>query len=673
MEAELKESPFKDFKLHDTLFDWSDESIDANFITRSLMGSVSYWNNPEFGRLHDDEGKVIREALEPYEIEKEILFEAGREAWGFTSIYGKPYYMHFLTLMGLLDDQTDITPSIADCVQIFCMSFTYGIKVINLIGSQNAGKSAGSVRICFCCFYIDPEYTSIYVANPFNNTADSTVWGDVLEMWSNICRTHPHPDKEDATYLFPRGFVYRDKLITAVPNIAKAGFIKLQDPKKESKFKGGKTAKGEDATRGLILHVIDEVNEIGDFAYLNVLPNLSSQNFVCLTSQNFKSEDDLGGMLCQPIVRYSGDKQSYADLEVDEDYLWSSDYRSMTLRFDGKRAVNLLAKRVIYSYLFKQEDWDRLAESGMQSDTFFSQARSFPVRGEDTDKILTKSKLSGSQYRDSWFTLTGHHTKVSFCDPSFGGRDKALWGFASFGPAMVKDPQGNSREEKLFVISNHFVKLKFVKDAIYNEYWVDRMVSSGIPIQGITMGSEVSVDDQIAIQCAELNYRYGVSGNHFGYDFSMRPNVVTAMNKFVGFNSKAFDYNILPEGYYMESYKQDTSDFCKDRITELCYLTADLFNTRQFRGGDFCKEAIVQLCRTAVTTVNKKKKAMNKREYKKDWRGISPDDRDTILGLVGMAATCGMTSKTTRFDTPANLSNELKVMQRFRAKSAIRI
>ena len=673
MAQELLPSPFKDFQLHDTWFDWKDPSLTPKSISRKLMGSVSYWDSEEFGEVKGDDGSIIREAMPPHEIEREILFESGREQWAYESAYGKPYYQHFLTLMALLDENTDITPTIADATYVFCMSFAHSIKVINLIGSQNAGKSAGSVRIAFCCFYIDPDFTAIYVANPFNNTAESTVWGDMLEMWDNLCLTHPHPDKERATYLFPKGYVYQDRYITAIPKLSKAGFIKLQDPKDEAKFKGGKTKKSNEPHRGLILHIFDEINEVKSYAYLNVLPNLSSQNFVCISSQNFKGEDDMGGLICEPVVRWKGDIGLYKDLEVDRDHFWSSAYASMTLRFDGARAANIQANRTIYSYLFKQADWDRLAEQGLECETFYSQARSFPVRGQDTNSVLSKAKISGSQYSDRWFTLVGNHTRVSFCDPAFGGKDKALWGFASFGPAAVVEGGGDSKVQPIFHISHHFVTLRLTKDATYNDHWLERMQAVGIDSSVVVVGAEVSVEDQIAIQCAELNVRHGISPDNFGFDFSMRADIVSSIRKFLGFECKAFEYNLPPEGYKLESLNTTTTDYCKDRITELCYLTADLFNSRQFRGGEYCETAITQLSRTKAATVLKKRKCQNKREYKAQNKQVSPDDRDVLIGLVGMAAARGMTTKVLMRDMRNVTPSEDLVTKKFKIRRARRI
>lgn len=665
------DNPFKDFKLHDTWFDWSDPSLTPDSIGRKLTGDVSYWNNPEFGRIEKD-GVVIREAMAPHEIEREILFEAGRDQWGYESAYGKPYYQHMLTLIALLDEETDITPSIADATQMFCLSLSSNHKVLNLIGSQNAGKSAGSVRIAFACLYIDPEYCQVFVANPYDNVADSTIWGEVLEMWSNICRTHPLDEDDTRTYLFPQGYVYANRTIVAIPREPKGAKIELRNVKKPGKFKGSKT-RGKTTDRGIILILVDEINEIDSHAFLQVLPNLSSQEgFFCITSQNFKEEDDLGGRICEPAPRYEGCKATYDELDVDEDQFWTSAYASVTLRFDGARSPNMLSGRRIYGYLFHQADWDRLAETGMESPDFFSQARSFPIRGTDTDSVLPRSEIARSRHDDTFYTRVGSWTRVAFCDPAFGGKDSALWGMASFGYALVPDGNGVASQQMLFEVEEYFTKLRITKEAFYNDHWINRMRAVGLNTGDVVEGAEVSPDDQIAIQCAELNFQYNIVPDNFGYDFSMRSHIVTAMSRFVG-RCHAFEYNRPPEGVHMEKFDADSTTVCSDRVSELAFLTAELFESGRLRGGQRCETAAMQLSRTKFRMVNKKRKCENKKEYKARWQGQSPDHRDVLLGLRGMADKRGFSRNILSTHTSSDSNISEKVLSKFKIRKAKRL
>tara|TARA_A200000159_G_scaffold59354_1_gene54957 strand:+ start:8593 stop:10620 length:2028 start_codon:yes stop_codon:yes gene_type:complete len=665
----MKEDPFKDLPLHDTWFDWDDKSLTPDSIGRRLMGRVSYWNNPEFGKIEKN-GELIRGSMEPHEIEREILFEAGRDNWGNTSPYNKPYYQHMLTLMGLLDDDTDITPTIADATRAFCLSLTHGMKVLNLIGSQNSGKSAGSVRIAFACLYIDPEFCQVFVANPFDNIADSTIWGEVLEMWSNICKSHPMEGDDTKTYLFPQGYVYANKTIIAIPNEPKGARIELRNVKKAGKFKGSKT-RGKETHRGIILVLVDEINEIESHAFLSVLPNLSSQDgFFCVTSQNFKEEDDMGGLICEPVPRYNHSKEGYSDLDVDEDQFWASAYSSTTLRFDGARSANLLSARTIYGYLFKQEDWNRLLELGEESPDFFSQARSFPVRGSETASVLPQTAISKSRCDDKFYTRIGQWVRVAFCDPAFGGRDKAKWGLASFGLALVPDGSGDPEQIMLFEVEEHFSTLRITKDAVYNEFWFARMRAVGISTADFVENSLVSPDDQVAIQCAELNKQYGIIPDHFGYDFSLRAHIVTSMIQMVGKSCHAFEYSRGPEGVHMDRVDANTKDEFTNRSTELAFLTADLFHSQIFRGAEKCQNAIMQLSRTKFRKVNRKREAENKRIYKSRWKGQSPDDRDVLMGLRGMADRCGFSGNTSsaKSSTVTNPSSRKEINNKFRIR-----
>jgi hypothetical protein len=70
-------------------------------------------------------------------------------------------------------------------------------------------------------------------------------------------------------------------------------------------------------------------------------------------------------------------------------------------------------------------------------------------------------------------------------------------------------------------------------------------------------------------------------------------------------------------------------------------LAADFFLTKQVRGGHLIETAITQLSRTLLASENKKFVAESKKEYKARFNGISPDHRDVLMGLAGMAVKRG--------------------------------
>lgn len=645
----------KDVVLHHTLIDWSDPTITPDSISRVLLGhadgkSPAYWTDEEFLLGQDDRGNAVY--MQPHQIERQILFEAGRTQWGDQGFYGKPNYQHFLMLIRLMFPKTDITPSLADAVMFFCFGVTVGRKILNLIGSQNSSKSASSSRIAYAAMYIDPEYTVAYVANPFDNAADSTVWGDIEELWDELLTAHPHPIRADATALFPKAIKYANKRVEFIPNLPKAGRIELKNVKHVGKYKGQKT-RGKESHRGVMFVILDEVNEIENMAFLTTLSNIASQDeFFSITSQNFKDEADMGGRLTEPDATVSeifGEEYptNFDELEIDRHACWYSKYHSITLRFDGLRSPNILAGRTIYNYLFKQTDLERIkGTTGEASLDFYSQVRSFPVRGSEVNSVLSSSKVTASRHKDNWYRLTNIQGAVAFCDPAFGGRDKAVWGSAKFGTAMVSDGEGKEYSQELIVFDGQFHALSLVKDAFYNDFWFDQMKELGIDTREFLPGSPVEFEHQIAIQCLKYNKAAGVSASNFGYDYSMRADIGPAMAQIIGYSTVPFDYRGKPEGVYLHSLKRNSDECCKDRLTELAFLAADFFLNKQVRGGGVIDAAITQLSRTQYTTTGGKYLAEDKRTYKARWQQVSPDHRDVLMGIAGMAIKRGFRKQT---------------------------
>ncbi len=636
MSEPLPPDPYADVVLHHTMFDWTDPTIDADFITLELCGYTDHWDEEEY------------KGMKPILIEKQILFEAKRPNWGGVSKWGKPYYEHFLLLIKLMFPDTDITPSLADAVNFFMVGLGGGNrKILNLIGSQNSGKSAAGCRIAFACQMIDPHYSVTYVASPFDSASDSTVWGDIEELWDQLCEKHPNntgTGYKDATSLFPWGKKYANRYLEFIPNIPKAARIELRNTKHVGKYKGSKS-RGKDVERGVMLILIDEVNEVSNMAFLETLNNITSQAALfVITSMNFKDEEDMGGRLCEPRSIFGG-PSTYEELDIEEDAFWASAVSGVTLRFDGLKSPNILAGRTIYPKLFKRADEQRMREDyGPMSPDYFSQVRSFPARNDETNSVLSRAKISASRHKDVHYTVLKVKGVLGFVDPAFGGRDKAKYGFGYFAECLVSDSEGHQYTEELLIFSDFFHSVKLVKDATYpgdDDYWFNRMRAADISTSGFTLGSEVSYEDQIAITCKEYAKKHGIRSDCFGFDSSLRPDIVSSMNRMFGFAVNAFDYNQGPEGVFLQNIKQNSVDCCKNRNTELAFLAADMFLTKQIRGGSFIEAAVTQLSRTRYETINKKYVAEDKKAFKQRHMNASPDDRDCLLGICALAARRG--------------------------------
>lgn len=636
----IPKDPFAGFKLSIDQFDWSDESLTADSITQILCGFVEPWATDRgMNYWYDEEYK----GLPPHEVERKILFDARRPNWDGISKHGKPYYQHMLTMGRLLFPEADITPALCDFVRVFCLSVGKGNKkIINLIGSQNSSKSFSTIFLAYCIMFVDAERSAVFVASPFDVASDATIWGGVEEMWDQLCETFPGGPKGEGCALFPKGVKFANKQLDLIPNLPKAGSIVLRGVKSVGKFKGSKARKSKEIDRGVMLLVIDEINEVQNMSFLEMVNNLVSQEqFVAVTSQNFKDPEDMGGRITEPYGAYGG-PSSFDDLDIEKDQLWHSVKSSITLRYDGHKSPNVLANRVIYPQLFKMKNLELMKRDyGEHSPDYFSQVRSFPVRGNSTNSILSRSEISASRHNDEFYTIIKVLTKVAHCDPAFGGRDKAVFGWAKIVLAETLDAEGNRKEEELLVFDEWFRNIQLTKEALYNEWWVTRMRNAGIDVSSVTLGSEVSYEDQIAVQCKEWLLQAGVPLENFSYDFSMRPGIVTSMNRFLGFQTWAMDYNLKPEGYLLKKINKNSLDCCKDRNTELAFLAADYFLTKQVRTNGKIDEAITQLSRTLYETKNGKYVAENKKAYKERWLQQSPDKRDVLMGICAGAARRG--------------------------------
>lgn len=610
----------KDIRLHWQQINWADPTLTAKSLSRKMCGPCPYFNE----RMSDQQAA---------EFEIKILKEAGFSKWGGRSPW-KPYYQHFLSLMSLLMPKRDITLNLADGVMFFCLSLSRKRKLLNLIGSQSSGKTLATACIAMVCLAVAPLQVSAYIANPFDAAADSTVWGEVMSVFYEM--------EEAAPWLWPQAKAYEARYIQLIPNIPKAALIELRGVKEVGKFKGMKTVKG--VGEPLMLVGIDEVNEIKNQAFITTMSNLVSQDgFISVTSQNFTTEDNMGGIFCTPFPLYPDCPRSYRELDKDRHHFWHSHLNGLTLRFNGLTSPNILSGRTLYPYLFNQENLELQRNSyGEDSPEFYSQVLSFPRTGNAEMSVLSRARIDSSRYRDKEFGFERVEGRVAFCDPSFGGGDNAMYVYVDFGSGVSTSADGKQKERHpLMVFYDGFFKLSVGVNEVVNANWMRRARNVGIDITQFIIGDTLSPEEQVAIQCAEYNLQFQVRPENFGFDYSMRHEIVTSMRDICGKECVPFGYNEGPTGYYLENFKKDSKEQCVDRVSELAFMTADLFLCRQLRGGENIEEGAIQLSRTRYEIKSKRYHVENKRAYKARWSGQSPDARDALMGVVGMAALRG--------------------------------
>ena len=153
-----------------------------------------YWSELEF------------EGMTPLQIEVKILRDQRRANYGYDTKYKTPAYIHGLRAMKMIFPKTHITPVLADIVHLTFLGYTHGIKYLHLLGSMDAGKSSSTARIIFLFMLIDVRQSFSIVATPLVESASMTIFGDVTELFEQICDAHPlDPDamENTSTVLFP--------------------------------------------------------------------------------------------------------------------------------------------------------------------------------------------------------------------------------------------------------------------------------------------------------------------------------------------------------------------------------------------------------------------------------------------------------------------------------------
>lgn len=615
----------------------------------------SYWKRKEF------------KGLKPWEIEAKIIADHGRPRYGTRTKYGKFCYEHCLMLIKLIFPETDITPVLADITQLVFANFTYKRKYLHLLGSQDSGKSSTAARLIFAFMIIDQEKTFATVASPFMTTAETIIWGDVLELHDQLKTEHPHNANEeksmqDASTIFPACKLAssKGKISFTKKASGKAGWAAVRNLKKGGVMIGTKGL-GSDPRKGVGMFVFDEINRAESTRFRKDLSNVSAQDWFCfISTQNPKDEDDVGGEMASPVKWMNWGVDNYDEVREEQPVIWPTDKSGIAYRLNGMDSVNMRLKKVVYTYQFDQDAEQKLAEEyGRQHPEYYSQCLALFPGADMVPKLLSTARLQASRHDDEHYTFVPGFRWVLFCDPAFTGYgDKAVIGAARFGKAFVTTNSGEQEDA-------HIIEFQQMESVTYvnNFRWdnleenssnlfVQRYHELGLDFDNLTEGSPISYEQQIALRMEETRRKYNIPVQHVGFDFSMRPEIQEAVYLVSGYGAIAYNYKGKPVGRTLMASKEDTAEKCAKRIDEIAFLAADVFRSKQVRGGDNIGPAILQTQRTRINRDKALEYIEDKVDYKARWGG-SPDYRDTLFGLIDLASAVG-------FRTEENLTPEGK-------------
>lgn len=618
--------------------------------------------------------------LTPLQIELQILRDQRRARYGYDTKYGVPAYVHGLRAIKLLFPPTDITPVLADITQLSFMGYTHGRKYLHLLGSMDAGKSSSTARLAILYMAIDPENTFGIVANPLLESADMTIYGDIAELYNQMCDGNPHPAIEDTasrlSYLFPDAKVEAKRRINFTKDAkGKGGWLALRSLKKEGVAIGAK-GKGSDDRYGHGLFIFDEINRVENLRFRNDLVNVSAQSYFQMHStQNPWDETDVGGQMSTPKVWNGWGWASWNDIRKDQPTIWPTVDSGIAYRINGLDAVNIRLGKVVYPYQFRMKKLRQVIEDkGVASPEYYSQVLGIFPGGDVDVRLLSQSRLAASRHDDEFFTLQAITARVLFADPAHTGfGDDACICELEFGPGFVTNTDGTKTAMELLVARKPLEYVKYIKDVPWQTGptgdpidFNDRFAGIGGNFNSITPGANVSYEQQIALRMAELARDRGILHRNVGYDFSMRPDMVEAVTLMMGFQPVAFNYNAKPVGYYLFGTKERTDEKLKSRTDELGYMAADVFRAKQLRGGQNIMAALIQLSKTRILRDKPGDPIEKKPDYKARNGNKSPDERDAFMGAVGMALIAGFRANMNEMGV-ATAPGDVKGMSVFQA------
>lgn len=608
------------------LIDWSDPDISPTSISRALVGPVDYWNDLN-----------LTSKAERIKFECENL-ASSRDYWHTCSPCGKPYYQHALTLMALLFQGFDIHPTTHDITMVVFNAIGRKHNLVNLIGSQSSAKSSTTAALGTLFVVIDPEKSTTKVANPFDKSSENTLFGDFRTYYRAMMESLP-----DKT--FPNSFEYRDQYIALI-NHPKMGRIEQLSIRNIGLHKGTKAA-DKKRKRGVICHAIDEVNEIAsaEESYLTILSNLVSQaGFIAITGQNFTNTDgNLGGRLAEPQGIYAYQPNSYEELIQQgqhENYIYRSAFNGITLRLPGHLSPNILAGKTLYDYLFTQRNLETMQSFGEDSVYYLSQVAAFPGVVSSGTCVVSRNTVSSALLNDTAHSKLRVKDNVAFLDPSFStDGDKPAYFEAEIAQCAVARGDGGTKVQELLLFrTTNPIRIR--ASIKWDDEWRERVARvAPQALASISPMSDISIEDQIAVQVAENLKLSNISARNFGFDPSLRAEIVKSLVKFVGPECVAIDYAGKPdETTHIAHLRQVAAKCCFNMADQAAFVFADALHTKSMRGP--LHTAAMQLARTEYKKTAGKNRLEEKKVTKKRL-GVSPDDRDAAAGCVLMARRRG--------------------------------
>lgn len=270
-------------------------------------------------------------------------------------------------------------------------------KYLSVAGAGGIGKSEFFAIWAIINWMSDPIRTMVVVTSTTLKASRKRIWGCITEFFNAVPK-------------MPGKLVDSIGIIRTLGGSDKSGITLV----------AGEAAREKESMDKLIgchnnrvILIGDELPALSHALVKFATTNLSTNpDFQFIGIGNPRSKYDPHGLLSKPKDGWVSITEEFEEWETELGY---------AIRFDAEKSPNILAGRVLYPWLPKEEDIALSKHrNGPDSLEHWSQCRGFwPPEGSDPDCVYSENDIANGDAEDTIVEWMTEPTPVAFCDPAW--------------------------------------------------------------------------------------------------------------------------------------------------------------------------------------------------------------------------------------------------------------
>lgn len=345
-----------------------------------------------------------------------------RYEWAADMIWGERIFSHRPRCTQLVWDQIKTNSSLL------------------LMGAASMSKSYGAGAWLLLDWVRDPEYTSVSLCGPSEDHLKSNLFTHLVTMHSQSALPLPGVVGDLFIGLDPRK--RKGAIRGVVIPIGQRPAGRLQGSKRVPR----KTPHPKLGAMSRMRIFLDELEKIPLGVWKdvdNVFANLDTDPDGFKIIGAFNPEDPVGqtAQRCEP-------EKGWAELDLDNDELWTSKRGWKVLRLDAAKCENVVEKKVVFPGLQTYEGFQRIIQNagGVDTPGYYTMARAIFPRSGAVYSVISSTSLQRARGE---YLFAEPPVKCASVDSALEGSDAAEMAYGRFGkaygvklPPTFEHPQG---------------------------------------------------------------------------------------------------------------------------------------------------------------------------------------------------------------------------------------